>query len=96
MAEQYPWESQTQLVVLIGTLASLASAFGLVHLTIEQVAAIGALLVPLIGALRTWSKGEKIVLRKNTTEYWLLTLAGCELYGYGTRVRKGACRLEST
>lgn len=62
--EQYPWESQTMLIAFLGTAASLATSFGLIQLTTEQIAALGVILFPLIGALRKWSGGEKIVLKK--------------------------------
>jgi|GEM_PF-3288426 hypothetical protein len=62
--EQYPWESQIALVAFLGTLASLAAMMGFVSLTTEQIAALGVVLFPLIVALRKWSNGEKIVLRK--------------------------------
>lgn len=63
--EQYPWESQIALVAFLGTLASLATMFGFVSLTPEQIAALGVVIFPLIVALRKWSNGEKIVLRKS-------------------------------
>lgn len=62
--EQYPWESQTMLIAFLGTAASLAASFGLVQLTAEQISALGVMLFPLIAALRKWSGGEKIVLKK--------------------------------
>lgn len=65
--EQYPWESQIALVAFLGTLASLAAMMGFVSLTTEQIAALGVVLFPLIVALRKWSNGEKIVLRKSDT-----------------------------
>jgi len=63
--EQYPWESQTMLIAFLGTLGSLLASLGVVQLTAEQISALGVLLFPLIAALRVWSGGEKIVLRKN-------------------------------
>jgi hypothetical protein len=62
--EQFPWESQTMLIAFLGTAASLAASFGMVELTTQQISAIGIILFPLIGALRKWSNGEKIVLKK--------------------------------
>ena len=40
---------------------------GFVSLSVEQIAALGVVLFPLIVALRKWSNGEKIVLRKSDT-----------------------------
>ncbi len=62
--EQYPWESQTMLIAFLGTMASLAASFGLIQLSVEQIAAIGTVLFPMIAALRKWSGGEKIVMKK--------------------------------
>ena len=52
------------LIAFLGTAASLAASFGLIQLTTEQIAALGVILFPLIGALRKWSGGEKIVMKK--------------------------------
>lgn len=65
--EQYPWESQIALVAFLGTLASLATMLGFVSLSVEQISALGVVIFPLIVALRKWSNGEKIVLRKSDT-----------------------------
>lgn len=65
--EQYPWESQIALVAFLGTLASLVAMLGFVSLSVEQIAALGVVIFPLIVALRKWSNGEKIVLRKSDT-----------------------------
>ena len=65
--EQYPWESQIALVAFLGTLASLVAMLGFVGLSVEQIAALGVVIFPLIVALRKWSNGEKIVLRKSDT-----------------------------
>ena len=65
--EQYPWESQIALVAFLGTLASLAAMLGFVSLSAEQISALGVVIFPLIVALRKWSNGEKIVLRKSDT-----------------------------
>jgi DMSO reductase anchor subunit len=62
--EQFPWESQITLAAFLGTLASVASLLGYVQLDTEQISAMAAVLFPLIVALRKWSGGEKIVLRK--------------------------------
>jgi len=62
--EQFPWESQTMLIAFLGTVASLAASVGMIELTAQQIAAIGIILFPLIGALRKWSNGEKIVMKK--------------------------------
>jgi hypothetical protein len=64
MTEQYPWESQLALLGFLGTLGSLAAALGYVQLTAEQIAALSAIMWPLVVALRKWSGGEKIVLKK--------------------------------
>ncbi|OPY54717.1 MAG: hypothetical protein A4E48_00296 [Methanosaeta sp. PtaU1.Bin060] len=66
--EQYPWESQTMLIAFLGTLASLAAMCGFVVPTTEQIAALGIVLFPLIAAIRKWSRGEKIVLRKTSDQ----------------------------
>ena len=65
--EQYPWESQIALVAFLGTVASLVAMLGFVSLSVEQIAALGVVIFPLIVALRKWSNGEKIVLRKSDT-----------------------------
>ena len=65
--EQYPWESQIALVAFLGTLASLVAMLGFVSLSVEQISALGVVIFPLIVALRKWSNGEKIVLRKSDT-----------------------------
>jgi hypothetical protein len=52
------------LIAFLGTAASLIASFGWVQLTTEQIAAIGVVAFPLIAALRKWSGGEKIVLKK--------------------------------
>jgi hypothetical protein len=62
--EQFPWESQTMLIAFLGTVASLAASFGMIELSAQQIATIGMILFPLIGALRKWSNGEKIVMKK--------------------------------
>lgn len=59
-----PWQSQTELIAVLGTTASFAQMFGYVALTPEQIGMIGAGLFTLIGLVRTWSNGEKIVLKK--------------------------------
>ena len=63
-AEQYPWESQTMLVSFLGMLAGLAASMGWAQLTAEQIGIIGMFLFALVGALRKWSNGEKIVMKK--------------------------------
>jgi hypothetical protein len=52
------------LIAFLGTMASLAASFGLIQLSVEQIAAIGTVLFPMIAALRKWSGGEKIVMKK--------------------------------
>lgn len=55
------------LIAFLGTVFSLAASFGWVQLTTEQIAAIGTVAFPLIAALRKWSSGEKIVMKKGAS-----------------------------
>lgn len=72
MAEKKLWQSQTELVMAVGAVASLLSAMGVISLTTEQVGAIGAALFTLGSLTRAWGDGAKLVVRSSKVAQELL------------------------
>lgn len=63
--DKMPWESKTELIAFVGTVAGLIYSFGLipVELTAEQVGGIATVLFTLIAIARKYG-GGLIVLSK--------------------------------
>lgn len=70
--EKKLWQSQTELVMAVGAIASLLSAFGVITLTPEQIGAVAAGLFGLGALTRAWSDGTKLIVKNSQVVQELL------------------------
>ena len=63
--EKGVWQSQTEAVAFVGTLAMALQMLGYISLTPEQVSILGSALFVMVMLTRKWSDGAKLVFQKS-------------------------------